>query len=271
MLPVVQQCSAASLAFHGNVANVGKAADRTLDTTEARHASSVLTVLDNTFQELILDAVHRTFPHIRCIAEENTPMRRAFVGNDSEYVVILDPIDGTLHFQQGDAPYHISVGLACKGVMQAAVVTRPSESKIYTAIRSRGSYVQVGGGRPRRLQLPKRRRTSKAFISTKARAYQKPASARLQPREYPIGAALVLTELAEGELAAYLTRQVEIYDVGPPSLIAEEAGVRVFLGDGRTPTYDRKRKFNFFMAAADNEIRQFLLELCRRPNLRGKA
>ncbi len=264
VIPIVQQCAAASKVFYGNVADVGKQADRSLLGEQAQQASSVLTVLDAAFQELILGAVHQRFPHIRCIAEERTPMRRAFAGNDSEYTVILDPIDGTLHFQRGDAPYHVCVGLAHRGRMVAAAVARPDEDKLFTAVRGQGAWVQRGTRKPRRLQLPRVPKTKRAFISTKAREFQALARPDLEPFEHPIGAALVLTQLAEGSLAAYLTRQVEIYDVGPPSLIAEEAGATCFLAHGREPNYDRRRKFPFYMAAASNDLRDVVLHVQRQ-------
>ena len=264
MLPVVRQCARASLIFYGDVADVGKTADASLTSSEAQEASGVLTALDSALQDIILTVVLQHFPRVQCIAEEDTRLRRRFRGSDSDDCVILDPIDGTLHFQRGDAPYHISLGLAHCGQMMAAVVARPSEDKIFTAVQGQGAYVQRGNRRPRRLHLPRIPRTRRAFISTKARAYQAAARPVVEPREHPIGAALVLTLLAEGELCAYLTRQVEIYDVAPPSLIAEEAGARCLLGDGRSPSYGRRPKFNLFMAAASAELEQFLLGLVRR-------
>ena len=77
--------------------------------------------------------------------------------------------------------------------MEAALIARPSEDKIFTAVRGQGAYVQSGRRRPRRLRLNKTPRTNKAFISSKARPFQAPARPQLEPREYPIGAALVLT------------------------------------------------------------------------------
>ena len=126
--------------------------------------------------------------------------------------------------------------------------------------------MQTGKARPRRLKLPARAKTNRVFISSKARDYQKIARSAygLDPREHPIGAALVLTQLAEGDLAAYLTRQVEIYDAGPPSLIAEEAGARCLIGPGRIPSYTKRRKFAHFMAAADERLEQTLLAVLKK-------
>ena len=272
MLPVVRQCAEASLIFFGKTANIGKAADSSLASNEAQTASSALTALDIAFQDIILGAALDQFPGIRCIAEENTSTKRRFA-KKADTALILDPIDGTLHFQKGDHPYHISLGLAECGLMQAAIVARPSEDKVFTAVRDRGAFLQVGNRRPRRLRLPKRPRTNAAFISSKARPFQPLARPMFNPREYPIGAALVLTLLAEGELCAYLTRQVEVYDVGPPSLIAEEAGAQCFDRIGRRLTYDRRRKFSFFLAAANDEIRQSLMNVVQagREHRKGRA
>ena len=216
LMPVVEQCARTSLIFFGQVADIGKAADTSLISDKAQDASTAFTVLDGAIQDILLAAVLQHFPNVRCIAEERTPLKKRFVGNTSPYTVILDPIDGTYHFKRGDAPYHITIGLALNGKMIASIVARPSESKIFTAIKGEGAYVQIGNRRPRRLRLPKKPRTNKAFISSKARPYQILARPIFDPRESPIGAALVLTQIAEGALCAYLTRQVEIYDAGPP-------------------------------------------------------
>ena len=155
--------------------------------------------------------------------------------------------------------------------MEAALVARPSEDKLFTAVRGQGSYLQIGRQRRRRLRLKARPTTKSAYFSTKARVYRPFAAPDLEPREFPIGAALVLTQVAEGDLCAYLTRQVQVYDAGPPSLIAEEAGARCFLHGGRTPNYDRKRKFGHYMCAATPELEAVLLDVVRRGRQRGSA
>ena len=260
LLPVVRQCAAASLIFYGRVANLGKRADTSLIGTMAQTASAAFTAVDGAVQDIILGVALQHFANVRCIAEENTPLKRKFTRGQSDYALILDPIDGTLHFQKGDGPYHISLGLAYRGVMVAAIVARPTEDKLFTATRGGGAYLQQDSRR-RRLKLPQTAVTRQAFISSKAREYQRGAKPRLDPREYPIGAALVLTLIAEGELCAYLTRQVEVHDVGPPSLVAEEAGAACFLRRGRMPHYRARRKFKFFMAAGDSDLKRFLLSL----------
>ena len=52
-------------------------------------------------------------------------------------------------------------------------------------------------------------------------------------------------------------------DVGPPSLIAAEAGAHCFLKDGREPLYQSRRKFSYYLCAASTEIQATLLNLLR--------
>ena len=257
----MRRCAEASLIFYGQVVNIGKAADSSLTGDQAQAASEAFTVLDFAVQDLILSAVLEHFPGINCIAEEDTPLKKRFAGNRSEYTLILDPIDGTFHFQKGDAPYHICVGLAQNGQMLASIIARPTEDKFFTAIRGQGAYLQQGKRRPRRLRLAKKARTNKMFISSKARNYQQAVQPTFDPNEYPIGAALVLTQVALGEICAYLTRQIEVYDAGPPSLIATEAGASCYLKNGQSPQYHRRRKFSHFICTADATIAARLLEV----------
>ena len=266
LLPVVGQCARASLIFYGQVADIGKAADKSLTGSKAQDASTAFTVLDAAVQDILLAAVLQHFPFVRCIAEERTPLKKRFAGNTSPYAVILDPIDGTLHFKRGDAPYHIVIGLACDGQMLAAIVARPSEDKIFTAIKgarvlSCASAMVARGA----CSYPAEPRTNKAFISSKARPYQDLVRPALDPRESPYWCGIGPHGGRRGHtMCAYLTRQVEVYDVGPPSLIAEEAGARCYIGQRRRPTYTQRRKFGHFLAAANDEIAEQLFAILRR-------
>jgi fructose-1,6-bisphosphatase/inositol monophosphatase family enzyme len=270
LLPVVRQCAQASLIFYAQVTDIGKAADRGLTGDKAQAASTAFTALDSGLQEILLSAVLQHFPQVGVIAEENTPLKKRFAGAHAPYLVILDPIDGTWHFKRGDAPYHITIGLACDGIMLASIVARPSEDKIFTAVRGQGAFVYTGQRRKKRLRIARTAPHNKVFISSKARDYQKLARKyhALDPREHPLGAALVLTQIAEGQLIGYLTRQVEIYDAGPPSLIAEEAGARCLIGPNRRPGYTKRRKFAHFLAAANDEVETKLLAIIRQGRAR---
>ena len=73
-----------------------------------------------------------------------------------------------------------------------------------------------------------------------------------------------MTQLAEGEICAYLTRQMEIYDAGPPALIAEEAGACCYVAENLRPIYTQRRKFAYWVAAANDEIAARLFAIVRQ-------
>ena len=81
LLPVVGQCARASLIFYGQVADIGKAADKSLTGSKAQDASTAFTVLDAAVQDILLAVVLQHFPFVRCIAEERTPLKKRFAGN----------------------------------------------------------------------------------------------------------------------------------------------------------------------------------------------
>ena len=263
LFPVVEKCAQASLIFYGDIANIGKNADMTLTGQVAQEASTAFTALDSGIQDILISSLTNLLPDVGIIAEENTSLKKNHSNSKSPYTVIIDPIDGTWHFKKGDAPYHICIGLAYKGLMLASIIARPNENKIFTAVRDQGAFVHSSNHRTKRLSICKKNLTKEIFISSKAKEYQQVARKKydLLPREKPIGAALVLTRIAEGRLCGYLTKQVAIYDAGPPSLIAEEAGARCFTGRKGQPRYTRRRKFSHFMAAANEDVAKTLLTI----------
>ena len=264
LFPVVEKCAQASLIFYGDIANIGKTADTKLTGDAAQEASAVFTAIDSGVQDILISSFTNLLPSVGIIAEENSALKQQYKNSRSPYTVIIDPIDGTWHFKNGDAPYHICIGLAYKGLMVASIIARPTENKIFTAVRNRGAFVHSPGQSKTRLSIcTKQHANSEVFVSSKAKTYQQIAREKhgLITREEPNGAALVMTQIAEGKLCGYLTRQVAIYDAGPPSLIAEEAGAKCFTGAKGQPRYIKRKKFSHFMAAANKDIAEVLLDI----------
>jgi fructose-1,6-bisphosphatase/inositol monophosphatase family enzyme len=119
-------------------------------TQETSKVKAALTRADLECQEAILEAVWEHCPGVSLRAEEDTPSVARFPEGADEMVVI-DPIDGTLHFflEQG-GPYAIIVGLAIGNKYDAALVALPREQFVFEGVRGSGArLVDAGGvGRP---------------------------------------------------------------------------------------------------------------------------
>jgi myo-inositol-1(or 4)-monophosphatase len=146
LAPALRQAASIASALEGRVANRPKRG-------EATAVKAALTVADTACQEAILVPLFEHFPEVRVEAEEDTTTARLFP-TESDALVVVDPIDGTLRFYlERSGPYAVMVGLAWRGEYQAALVALPGERRLYSATRGGGARVAVGEG-PRRAARP---------------------------------------------------------------------------------------------------------------------
>ncbi len=94
--------------------------------TEADHASEAH------IKKLILDR----YPDHQILAEESGAHTA-----ESDYVWIIDPLDGTTNFAHGIPCYAVSIGIELRGEMIAGVIYDPSRDEMYSAERGAGSYL----------------------------------------------------------------------------------------------------------------------------------
>jgi len=126
------QAAAIASALEGRVPNVGKAG-------EDSAVKAALTIADTAAQEALLVPLLGAFRDVRLEAEEDTRSVALFTGRDARRVVI-DPIDGTLHFYLGArGPYAVMAGLALHDRYEAALVALPREGWLFDAVRNEGA------------------------------------------------------------------------------------------------------------------------------------
>jgi hypothetical protein len=123
----------------GRVRNTPKRGERTA-------SKQALCEADCVSQEILLAGLRRHFPGVELDAEEDTPGVAAFAGNRCEYRVLIDPIDGTLHYLDRDGVYAILVGLERDGRVEAALVAVPEADILIRAVRGHGTELAQGGG-----------------------------------------------------------------------------------------------------------------------------
>lgn len=61
---------------------------------------------------------------------------------DSEFLWIVDPIDGTKNFVHGFPFYSVSIALAHKGEINVGVVYDPSSDEMFVAEKGKGAYLR---------------------------------------------------------------------------------------------------------------------------------
>ena len=93
------------------------------------------TNLDKEAENLIVAAIRSDFPDHGIIAEES--------GNsnlDSDYLWIIDPLDGTHNYMRNVAVFGVSIGVVYKKEFIGGVIYMPMDDELYVAEKGSGAY-----------------------------------------------------------------------------------------------------------------------------------
>ena len=117
-----------------------------------------VTEVDHAAEASIIETLLTAYPGHGILAEESGSEHGA---KDSDYVWIIDPLDGTTNFIHGFPVYAVSIALSFRGKIQQAVVYDPTRNDLFYASKGRGAFLN-----DRRLRVCKRTRITDALICT---------------------------------------------------------------------------------------------------------
>jgi myo-inositol-1(or 4)-monophosphatase len=186
-----------------------------------------VTEVDHKAEEVIIETLLGAYPGHGILAEESGS---AHGTKDSEFVWIIDPLDGTTNFIHGFPFYAVSIALAFRGQVQQAVVYDPTRNDLFYASKGRGAFLN-----DRRLRVSRRTRLSDCLVSTgfpfrKGDNFKRylqmmevmmPACAGLRR---PGAAALDLCYMAAGYTDGFFETGLSPWDIAAGSLMITEAG-----------------------------------------------
>ncbi|RCS59538.1 inositol monophosphatase family protein [Parvibium lacunae] len=124
-----------------------------------KQQNDFVTEVDQAAEAAIIDTLLQAYPNHAILAEESGQSRSGQA--DSEYVWIIDPLDGTTNFIHGFPQYCISIGLQHRGQLTQAVVYDPSRDELFTASKGAGAYLNN-----KRIRVSNRTRMNEALIGT---------------------------------------------------------------------------------------------------------
>ena len=195
-----------------------------------------VTEVDHAAEAAIIDTLLGAYPGHGILAEESGRARGA---RDSDYVWIIDPLDGTTNFIHGFPVYAVSIALAFKGQVQQAVVYDPARNDLFYASKGRGAFLN-----DKRLRVSKRIRMADCLIGTgfpfrkgdNFQRYLRMFEAVMQNcagLRRPGAAALDLCYVAAGYTDGFFETGLSPWDIAAGSLLVTEAGGLVgnFTGD----------------------------------------
>ncbi|MFT3821334.1 MAG: inositol monophosphatase family protein [Rubrivivax sp.] len=183
--------------------------------------------VDQAAEQAIIETLLEAYPGHGILAEESGRQHGA---RHSDFVWIIDPLDGTTNFLHGFPVYAVSIALAHRGQVQQAVVYDPTRNDLFYASRGRGAFLN-----DKRLRVSKRTRIGEALIGTgfpfrkgdNFKRYVKMFEEVMQScagLRRPGAAALDLCYVAAGWYDAFFETGLNPWDVAAGSLIITEAG-----------------------------------------------
>jgi len=194
---------------------------------ESKGVNDFVTEIDKHAEAVIVDILLQAYPGHGILAEESG---RELGAKDSEFLWIIDPLDGTTNFIHGFPVYGVSIALAWRGVVQQAVVYDPNRNDLFYASRGRGAYLN-----DRRLRVSKRLRLADSLIGTgfpfrkgdNFKRYMKmfeEISQQCAGLRRPGAASLDLCYVAAGYYDGFFETGLSPWDIAAASLIITEAG-----------------------------------------------
>lgn len=108
--------------------------------------AAALTDADLSIQTFVEVVLLGKFPNIRFYGEEyekayNTRYFRALdLGPQDDYLVTLDPIDGTQFYLDGHNNYQILLGVLNRDEFEAVIAISPAQNTYYYALRGEGAF-----------------------------------------------------------------------------------------------------------------------------------
>ena len=186
--------------------------------------SNFVTSADVNVQHYLQEKLPQLIPESTFLGEEEEPAQI-----NSEYVWVVDPIDGTANFIRGLKVSVISVGLMKENKPYLGVIYDPYKDEIYYAERGKGSFVN---GKPIHVSD---RDFKHALICTAASLYNKDLAnpcfnimqeVYMQADDFRrFGAAAnEMTYLAAGRIELYFEIRLFPWDMAAGIVIIEEAG-----------------------------------------------
>ena len=203
--------------------------DRAAVKLKSRH--DIVTKVDLASEKIIINEIKSNFPEHRILSEE-----AGQTINKSDYLWIIDPIDGTTNFSMHNPIWSISIGLAFKNEIIFGIIYAPCLGELFMAEKGKGaklndkkisaSKIKDGKVLNAFCHSSKEKDIKKAI---KYFSYQKLHG--LDCRQMG-SAAIELAYVACGRIESIVIPGANSWDVAAGALMVREAGGRVtdFLG-----------------------------------------
>lgn len=205
----------------------------------------VVTRADKESEAFIRDSIFQAFPDHAFLGEEDG------LSGESDYVWVVDPLDGTLNFSRGLPHYVVSIGLLYKRCPVMGVIFDPVHNETYAATAGGGATLNGAA-----LVCPDEPLSATSLIALPS-SYKNvgppPYVGRVLSlcRWRDLGcASLHICLVARGTFACAVFEKTKLWDIAAAAVIATESGAFQLNLDGSemfplTESWEHYRSANF--------------------------
>jgi 3'(2'), 5'-bisphosphate nucleotidase len=212
---------------------------------EVKHDSTPVTKADIESDKIINIELLTAFPNIPILSEERTAKKNAF-GNDLHW--IIDPLDGTKSFIEGDTDFCVCIALAFNKKPILGCIAHPPSELIWAGGKKIKSYIKNKNNNFMNIScrdIPVEGpiiSISKHHIGPKL---EKWLSSIKYCKKQKVGSALKFTQIAEGKADVFpRTSPTYEWDSAAGQALIEGAGGYVTQMNNKDMIYGRKNKMN---------------------------
>ncbi len=218
----------------------------------------IVTKADKIAEEIIISNIKKLFPDHAILSEETGQNDK-----NSDYLWIVDPLDGTTNFAMKNPFFNTTVSLVYKNEIVLGLVYAPIFEEFYYAIKGKGAFLNSN---PLAIsEILSFEQGLHAFCygpgdearSQAADYYKKSLLAGLQTRQLG-AAALELARISAGTLSSMVIPNANPWDIAAGVLVVTEAGGIVTDIEGKK--FDINKQ-NGIIAGANEEIINKVLKL----------
>ncbi len=190
-----------------------------------------VTQADRIANELIVAGLKREFPDDGILAEESIDTKRRL---EKSRVWMVDPLDGTNGFIDGNGDFAVQIGLAEEGRCALGVVYQPLTGVLYRAVTGEGTWIERPQFEPERAHVSDKRDLSRMRLAA-SRSHRSPRMNKVVTRfgfreevqRGSVGIKVGLLIEQQCDVYIHLSPRTKQWDTCAPEVILREAGGRI--------------------------------------------
>jgi 3'(2'), 5'-bisphosphate nucleotidase len=201
-----------------------------------------VTQADRIANELIVNGLKASFPSDGILAEESIDTERRL---SKSRVWMVDPLDGTNGFIDGNGDFAVQIGLVENGECVAGVVYLPLTDVLYRAVLGAGTWIERPELEPEKAAVSDRQTFTEMRLAA-SRSHRSPRMNKVVQRfgfreevqRGSVGIKVGLLVEEQCDLYIHLSGRTKQWDTCAPQLVLTEAGGRLTDLFGRPLNYN---------------------------------